>query len=184
VCGFSCASPTIPFYAAAGIYTITLTVRDASGAEDVEEYDSAVVYDPNGKSISGSPKVKEDGITDRVNFNVKYDKKTGAPKGHVKYTHKDDDGKVKFKSVEIDYLWIFGDWAMTAGRGILESTGETYEFQLVVYDGKTAGDDDRFRFRLWNAGTGEVYYDSQPGDSLLAFPTTVPTQGNIKVEVK
>ncbi|MCP4303289.1 MAG: hypothetical protein GY788_00090 [bacterium] len=172
------------FYTAAGIYTITLTVRDASGAEAIAEYDSAVVFDPNGKSISGSPQVKIGDVSDKINFNIKYNKKTGDPKGHLKYTHKVKSAleNVRFRADEIDYMWIFGDWAATAGRGTFDSTCETYEFALVVFDGKNTGVDDMFRFKLWNAETGDVFYDSQPGDPLLAFPTTVPTQGSIKVK--
>jgi hypothetical protein len=172
------------FYSTPGIYTITLTVRDDSGGSDTAEYESAVVFDPDGKSISGSPEVVVGDVSDKVNFSVKYDKKTGNPEGHLNYTHKDADGKAKFEAEEIQYLWIFGDWAFTQGQGTLDSTGEEYEFLLVILDGARTGTDDMFRFKLWNANTLEVFYDSQPGDSSYASPTTVPTKGNIKVKLK
>ncbi len=174
------------FYSAPGIYTITLTVRDASGAEAVAEYDSAVVFDPDGKSISGSPQVKIGDVSDKINFNIKYDQKTGDPEGHLKYTHKVDPSleNSKFNAEDFHFMWIFGDWAMTSGSGTFEATGEAFEFRLTVFDGTATNTDDLFRFTLWSEDTGEVFYDSQPGDPAVGFPTTVPTQGSVQVKVK
>jgi hypothetical protein len=170
-------------FATPGVYGMTLTVSDGAGGADTAEYDYAVIYDPAGRKIIASVRVVEGDAQDHLGVNVKLDKKTGEPKGHVRYNFAGSGFADGFDATAIDSMLTFGNWGVTSGRGTVDGGAEEFEFLVTAYDGDQNGSFDAFRFKIWTEGDPEdVIYDTQPGDGNFAFPNRQPTNGDIKVK--
>jgi hypothetical protein len=161
-------------FAEAGIYSIKLTVTDASGEkavattvnglEDMPAY--IVVYDPEGGFVTGggwiwSPKGPYPymSVEGKANFGFasKYKKGADVPSGNTEFQFK--AGNLDFHSSSYDWLVVTGsDYARFKGAGTINGSGE-YKFMLW------AGDDDvdKFRIRIWEEddyGNESVLYDN------------------------
>ncbi len=165
-------------YGGPGIYTLTLTITDEAGETTTDSFEYAVMYDPAGQKIKGTVKVVDETTSMHLSVNVKPDKKTGVPKGHVRFNPDGSGFADGFDATEITYLLIFGDWAIVTGTGTIDGAGE-YGFLVSALDQSDEGGIDAFRVLIWN-DVG-VVFDSQPGDDSIATPTTVPTHGDIKI---
>ena len=170
-------------FATPGVYGMTLTVSDDADGADTAEYDYAVIYDPAGRKIIASVRVVEGEAQDHLGVNVKLDKETGEPKGHVRYNFDSSGFAEGFDATTIDYMLTFGSWGTTGGSGTVDGGTEVFEFLVTAYDGKQDGSPDAFRIKIWTEGDPEdVIYDTQPGDGNFAFPNRQPTNGDIKVK--
>jgi PKD repeat protein len=170
-------------FATPGVYGMTLTVSDGAGGADTAEYDYAVIYDPAGRKIIASVRVVEGDAQDHLGVNVKLDKKTGEPKGHVRYNFDGSGFAEGFDATAIDYMLTFGSWGTTGGSGTVDGGTEVFEFLITAYEGKQDGSPDAFRIKIWTEGDPEdVIYDTQSGDGNFAFPNRQPTNGDIKVK--
>src|SRR5207247_2335672 len=86
---------------------------------------------------------------------------------------------LEFNALNYDYLAISGAKAQFKGFGKLNGDA-SYYFILTVVDGRLlrGGGADRIRMKIWNRTTGAVVYDSQPGASDTADPTTAVGTGS------
>jgi hypothetical protein len=60
-----------------------------------------------------------------------------------------------------------------------------YNFIVTVIDGNLPGGDgvDKFRIKIWDKVTGAIFYDTQPGASDAANPTTpIGPGGDISIK--
>jgi hypothetical protein len=93
--------------------------------------------------------------------------------------------KQSFKAESFQWLVLAGPRAQLQGIGTLDGQGE-YGFMLTVMDGKLMPGkaDDLVRIWIWDQATGQVIFDSQIGESLLADPTTPIRGGSIVIHQK
>jgi len=176
----------------AGIYKVTLNLTDQNGAKtwvntagDLEAI--AVVYDPSaGYAIGGGWFTSPAGAYRAVpalggkvsyGFTSKYFKNATNPKGETQFEFK--QAGLEFNALNFDYLVISGAKAQFKGQGKLNGDG-AYGFMLTVLDGqiKGGGGTDLVRVKIWNKTTGAVVYDTQPGASDTADPTTAVGSGS------
>lgn len=161
----NCAASGSHTYSAAGVYTITLTITDASNASDQDAYEFVVVYDPDAGFVTGGgwfwsaigsyPHMSVEGKA-TFGFVSKYQKGAEVPTGNTQFQFK--DGDLNFHSSSYDWLVVTGsDYAKFKGTGTVNGAGE-YKFMLWAGDGSP----DTFRVRIWteDGGTEDVVYDN------------------------
>lgn len=157
-------------YAAAGIYTVTVQVTDDDGGTGSRAVSDVVVYDRNGRFVTGSGTFTspagavpgDPAANGRASFttNAMYLPKSDVPAGVTKL----DVAGLRFTDLAIDWLVVSGSTATYRGTGALAGRG-TYAFTVTAIDGGTGGG-DWIRIRIWNPSDGSVVYDD--GGSALA----------------
>jgi hypothetical protein len=174
-----------------------LKVTDNTGAtswvdtqDDLEAI--VVVYDPaSGYTIGGgwiySPVgawISDPNLVGKLSFgfNSKFFKGATNPKGESQLNFL--IGNLDFNALNYDYLVIDKARAQFAGFGKINGVSG-YNFIVTVIDGSLAGGDgvDKFRIKIWDKVTGAIVYDSQPGASDAADPTTpIGPAGDISIK--
>ncbi len=177
-------------YAAAGLYTVTLTLTDSSNLSAEATFQYVVVYDPNGGFVTGSgwitspagAYVADPTLTGKAKFEfeVKYHKGMNVLTGETKFKFK--AGDLDFKGTSNQWLVVRGAKAQFAGSGTINGQGD-YGFQITVIDGKkkSGNGPDLIRIKIWKKATGQVIYDSQLGAVQDADPATVLGDGSIMI---
>lgn len=177
-------------YAAAGVYTVTLTVADDDGGSASSEYRYVVVYDPEGGFVTGggwiaSPAgafASDPSLEGKATFGFvsKYQKGATLPTGQTQFEFR--AAGLDFHSSAYEWLVIAGARAQYKGTGTINGAGE-YGFLLTAIDGQVNGGGgiDRFRIRIWDRVTGASVYDNQVGASDDAAPTTALGGGSITI---
>jgi hypothetical protein len=180
-----------------GVYKVTLKVTDNTGVtswvdtqDDVEAI--VVVYDPAaGYAIGGgwaySPLgafVSDPTLSGKITFgfNSKFFKGATNPKGESQVSFL--LGNFEFNALNYDYLVIDKTRAQFRGFGKVNGVAG-YDFIVTVIDGNLPGGDgvDKFRIKIWEKTTGVLVYDSQPGASEAADPTTpIALGGDISIK--
>jgi plastocyanin len=163
-------------YAAAGVYTVGVTVADdcASPAGTLPVlFEFAVIYDPSGGFVTGGGWINQppDGypaLSGKANFGFvsKYKKGNNTPEGETEFQFK--AGDINFHSSGYDYgsLVISGGKKATY-RGAGTVNGQSgYRFVLIAVDGNAppSSGPDRFRIKITTTGGGLVY-DNRMGSS-------------------
>jgi len=160
-------------FAEAGVYRVAMQITGSDGktatvtnSGDLEAL--VVIYDPNGGYVIGGGWYPSPSGKTTFGFNSKYGNAKN-PKGEVQATF----GDKNFDANSLDYLAISGARAQVAGFGKLNGDGP-YNFILTMIDGQAQGGGgvDRIRMKIWHKVTGAVVYDTQPGASDAADPTT------------
>jgi hypothetical protein len=141
----------------AGMYTLTLTVTDPSGASASTSVD-VVVYDPAASSVTGggwfdSPPgalAADPEAEGRATFafHVGYRKGRSTPDGNARLHF--DAGKLRLTSESFDWLVVGGDMARFRGLGLLEGRAGAVHFEIV---GRAP---DTLRVRIWD-DAGDIY---------------------------
>lgn len=173
-------------YTATGVYIVTLTVTDSAGDSGTAAFEYIVVYDPAGGATNGSgwffsPPDSYSGdpalnLKGRLGFVVSYRRFLPEPSGNFRFTIQPAD--VHLNGAGFDWLVVSGTTAIFQGYGTLDGSGD-YGFVVTVRDyGET---NDVVRVRIWNRQTGEVLYDSQPGNPINAAPIVPLEGGNVTV---
>jgi len=177
-------------YAAAGVYTIRLTIVDAAGASAGASFDYVVVYDPEGGFVTGGGWINSPAgayapdptLSGRANFGFvsKYKKGADVPTGNTEFQFK--VANLNFRSESYDWLVVAGAKAQYKGTGTINGAG-SYGFMLTAIDGQVNGGGgvDKFRIKIWDKGTGQVVYDNQMGADDKADPTTAIGGGSIVI---
>jgi len=179
-------------YAAPGVYTVALTVTDRAGATASATAESyAVVYDPDGGFVTGGGWIAAPasacqraalcgGASGKANFglNARYHNGASMPVGNSEYKVEN----FQFKATGYSWLVVTGATARYQGTATINGAGG-YAFQLTVIDGQAAGGGgtSRFGLRVWEAASGAVVYDTQPGATDGAAPTTPLGGGSIVI---
>ena len=174
-------------YAAAGLYTLKLTLTDKDGGsgQSILHY---VVYDPNGGFVTGggwinSPAgayVANPSLTGKPNFGfvTRYQKDATVPTGQTEFQFK--IANLNFRGTSYQWLVVSGPKAQIKGLGTINGAGD-YGFMLTASDGPISGGADKFRIRIVDRTTGNIVYDNQMGADDTADPTTIIGGGNLVI---
>jgi hypothetical protein len=179
-------------FTGAGTYHVTVTVDDDDGGSDslvAQAY--VVIYDPSAGFVTGG------GFTNSPSGSFTPDDPgdadvTGwAAFGFVsKYFHWWDEpvgatafwfhaGGLRFTSWDYDWLVVDGDEAVYQGTGRVNGHSG-YSFVVSMVDGGHHAS-DAFRIRIWDTATGDVIYDTQPGDPTDARADVPISRGCIRI---
>jgi CSLREA domain-containing protein len=154
-------------FAAAGVYTLVMTVDDGDGGT-ASASTMVVVYDPRAGWVLGAGQITSaagayrpnPALTGSVVFNfvAQYFGFGPTPTGVVVVVL---PGGVRFASTSLEWLVVTGFKSQVRGTGSVNGLG-SYGFLVTAYDGQQPGGGgvDRFRFKLWNRATGAVVYDN------------------------
>jgi uncharacterized repeat protein (TIGR01451 family) len=179
-----------------GVYKVTLKVTDNTGLtswvdtqDDVEAL--VVIFDPSAGYVIGGGYIEsplgtlasDPTVAGKMTFgfNSKFFKGATNPKGESAVTFL--LGNLEFDALNYDYLVINNGRAQFAGFGKINGVSG-YNFILTVIDGSLAADGvDRFRMKIFDKITGAIIYDTQPGASDAADPTTpIALGGEISIK--
>ncbi|HEV7990904.1 MAG TPA: PKD domain-containing protein, partial [Gemmatimonadaceae bacterium] len=164
-------------YAAAGFYSVTVTVRDDEGASAVT-HASIIVYDAAAGRLTGAGWITNTaGAKTTFGVDVRYAGRS-TPSGIV--TLLAAQGAIyAVEGTSFDWMVVQGAVANVRGSGRL-ANGTPVGFLIAARDGKVAGDRiDRVRVKLWNLSTGVVLFDSEPGAPDSAPPAGTLGGGNV-----
>jgi len=183
-------------FTTAGVYSVSLTVTDNSGASGtantVGEFDAMVViYDPSAGFVTGggwitSPAgayAADPTLTGRANFGFvsKYNKGATVPTGETEFQF--SAASMDFHSTAFQWLVISGARAQYKGSGTIAGSTDAYDFILTAIDGQVNGGGgvDKVRMKIWNDATNAVVFDNQAGASDSDAPTTALGGGSIVI---
>jgi len=183
-------------FTAAGVYRLSLTVTDNSGASGtantVGEFDAMVViYDPSAGFVTGGGWITSPAgaypaaptLIGRANFGFvsKYNKGATVPTGETEFQF--SAASLDFHSTAFQWLVISGARAQYKGSGTIAGSTDVYDFILTATDGQVSGGGgvDKVRMKIWNDGTNVVVYDNQAGASDSDAPTTALGGGSIVI---
>ena len=166
-------------YQTAGVYTVTLTLRDGTvaGGSATQIYRYIVVYDSRAGFVTGGGWINSPAgaYADRplavgkasFGFVSRYQNGNSVPTGNTSFEF--HAGDFRFKSEVYEWLVVAGPRAQFKGRGKVNGAGD-YGFLLSAVDGQTNGGGgvDKFRIKIWDRTDDRVIYDNvrQAGDDL------------------
>ena len=178
-------------YAAAGVYTVVVTVTDDDTGSASANFEYVVVYDPNGGFVTGGGWINsppgayapDPSLTGKANFGFVSKYKPGAtvPTGNTEFQF--HAAGLNFHSSSYQWLVVAGARAQYKGSGTINGSGD-YGFQLTATDGQVAGGGgvDKFRIKIWSKSGGQVVYDNAPSpDDIDSSNTQVIGGGSIVV---
>jgi hypothetical protein len=178
-------------YAAAGTYTVRLTVTDNDGGDQTLVSKAfVVVYDPSAGFVTGggwidSPACALAGPNPspvgkgRFGFVSKYQNGTTTPIGQTQFTL--NVANLSFHSTAYDWMVVTGGRADYHGAGTINGLAG-YHFQLTAIDGGSTADGiDRVRLRIWCDATGALVYDNGLGALDDNGPGTALAGGSIVI---
>ena len=113
-------------------------------------------------------------------FVSRYQKGATVPTGNTEFQFQ--VANLNFHRTSYQWLVIAGANAQYKGSGSINGAGN-YSFILTAIDGEVNGGGgvDKFRIKIWDAGTGNVVYDNQIGASDTADPATAIAGGDIVI---
>ena len=162
------------YYAAAGVYSVDVTVTDNSGASDTDTFEFVVIYDPSAGFVTGGGWINSPAgastafpsAVGKANFGFvsKYQRGATLPTGQTAFQF--NAGDLDFHSTSYEWLVISGPMAQYKGSGTINGSGD-YGFLLTATDSGIAGggNADTFRIKIWRKDAEETVYDngsSQP----------------------
>lgn len=163
-------------YAAAGVYSVNVTVTDDDGGASTAAFNYVVVYSPDAGSVTGGGTIAPASGRANFGFNAKY--QNDQPVGQTQFQFQ--GGKLNFHSTAYDWLVVADGFAVYEGKGTINRTG-SYVFRVVVTDARVTGAaSDTFRIQIWDAD-GAVVYDAEPGGDAFALPALALSGGNIAI---
>ncbi|MEW6217899.1 MAG: PKD domain-containing protein, partial [Thermodesulfobacteriota bacterium] len=177
-------------YAAAGVYTLALTLTDDDGATAQAVFQYVVVYDPEAGFVTGGGWIASPAgayaldptLTGKASFGftARYHRGATVPTGQTEFQFR--VAGLNFHSTSYDWLVVAGAKAKYKGDGAINSAGG-FGFLLTATDGQLAGGGgvDTFRMKIWDKATGTVIYDNQPGEADDAEATTALGGGSIVI---
>lgn len=163
-------------YAAAGLYTVSVTVTDNDGGVASQSTSNVVVYSTTAY-IQGTGYYSP-GLVQNLDVNVRY---TGATLGNrLRFAR---NGKqFVFEGITFNWLVVTADKAVMRGSGHVIGGTTTYQFALVVRDpNHRTNRADGVRLKVWDAATGNVIYDDQPGQPDYADVVSPLLDGSLMI---
>jgi hypothetical protein len=178
-------------YQAAGVYTVTVTVRDKDGDSATGQYNMfIVVYDPNAGFVTGGGWINsptgayqaDQSLTGKASFGFvsKYQKGATVPTGNTEFQF--HVAKFNFSSTSYQWLVVSGAKAQYKGTGTVNGQ-PGYGFLLTATDGQLQGGGgvDKFRIKIWDSNG--IVYDNKFGAADDADPQEI-AGGSIVIHSK
>jgi hypothetical protein len=178
-------------YAAAGVYTVSVTLTDACGqASPAVAYQYVVIYDPAAGFVTGAGWITSPAGAYAANlsasgkahfgFQAKYQKGATVPTGNTDFEFKAVG--MSFSSTTYEWLVVAGARAQFKGEGTINGSG-SYGFLLTGLDGDVngGGGTDKFRIKIWNKATSATVYDNNQGSGDDVQPSTALGGGAIVI---
>lgn len=175
---FSSSTENVTATAPVGLTPAVLNVcvrgRDAASNWSDALCALAAVYDPSGGSVSGGGWIQSPlgayapnpSLTGKATFGFvsRYQKGATLPDGQTQFQF--HGANLDFSSTSYQWLVVAGARAQFKGTGKINGAGN-YGFLLTAIDGQVsgAGGLDRLRVKIWDAASGGIVYDNQPGMS-------------------
>jgi hypothetical protein len=159
-------------YAAAGVYTVRLSVTDDDTGSARAAFEYVVIYDPQAGFVTGGgwfnsragAFTADPSLAGRASFgfNSRYQKGATTPAGETEFQFR--VASFNFHSTAYEWLVVSGPKAQYKGVGTVNGAGD-YGFLLTATDGQLAGGGgaDKFRIKVWDRATGVVVYDNVLG---------------------
>jgi hypothetical protein len=174
-------------YAAAGVYTLIMTLTDDDTGSDTETFQYVVVSGGSGFVTGGGWFTSAPGNyhadpaqSGRANFGFNARHRDGRAHGQTEFRF-GRNGGMSFHSSSYDWLVVSGPWALYVGSGTINGSGD-YAFLASVVDGRRAGDRiDRLRIKIWDKATGAVIFDNNPVGNDYAVATAPINNGNVVI---
>jgi hypothetical protein len=170
--GFSRSASHI--YAAAGVYTVGVSVTDDDTGVAATTYEYIVVYDPSAGFVTGGGWITspsgaysaDPALSGKASFGFvsKYLKGDNTPSGQTEFQFQ--VANFDFHSASYEWLVVSGPLAQFKGSGAVNGAGD-YGFLLTATDGQATGggDVDKFRIKIWDNATGAIVYDNAQAGS-------------------
>lgn len=180
-------------YTAAGVYTVTCVVTDATGGSHSLVHEYVVVFDPDGGFVTGGGSIDspagaytaDPSMTGKASFGFvsKYKKGAHVPTGNTQFQFRAAD--LNFHSSAYDWLVIAGSRAQYKGTGTINGAGD-YGFMLTAIDGQRTKTDsqDAFRIKIWDRATDTMVYDNRIGDADDSTDFDAIASGSIVIHTK
>jgi hypothetical protein len=166
-------------YSAANVYPVTITVSDGT-AQTTSVVTYASAYNPTQSSIfsAGSsysnPSTASPGTSGNVRFGLAYKYQGGMATGDRQFTLDFNAASLHFNANNVSSLVVSNGIATLQGTGTI--TGQTGTYNFLV----TGVDNGGIRIQITDS-SNNVVYDTQPGASISATPTTF-VNGHVKVQ--
>lgn len=158
-------------YTVTGVYTITLTVADKDNGTGTSIFQYVSVYNPTPQGLFSGARIFNDPATNgKVMFGVSTKYSGTTPTGKVSMNFK--SSRLDFTSISIDSLVTSNGMATVRGSGTLNGNSG-YTFLVTGIDSSQTGG-QTIRFQIKDS-SNNVVYDTQPGASDIASPTTSVT---------
>ncbi len=162
-------------YTQAGVYTITLTVTGSDGSTATSTYQYLSVYDPTPQGLfSAGHKFtspagaypQNSSLTGNVTFGLVYKYQGSVPTSEREFMMNFGAANLTFNATTISTLVISNGMATLTGTGTINGSG-SYNFLVT---GVNSGG---IRIQITDpSNNNNVIYDTQPGASATATPTT------------
>jgi hypothetical protein len=180
----------------AGVYTVTVYVKDDEGLSDQEVATSyIVVYDPGAGFVTGGGWIDSPvgayaaapTMTGKANFGFvsQYKKGANVPTGNTEFQF--HAAGMNFKSTNYQWLVVAGTKAQYKGTGTINGSGN-YGFMITAMDGDATNGTkkpDAFRIKIWDKNNGDVVvYDNQMGSLEDSSNATTLGGGSIVIHSK
>lgn len=178
-------------YANPGVYSVSLTVSDASGnTSTLVAGHYLVVYDPSAGFVTGGGWIDSPAgalaaapaLTGRANFGfvAKYQRGSTVPSGHTSFQFQ--AGNFQFASTDYEWMTVAGEKVKFKGSGRVNESGD-YRFIVTAIDGDLQGSSgpDKFRIRIWEAAGGGVIYDNKMGAADTDYDSQEIGGGQIRI---
>ena len=176
-------------YAAAGIYTVTVTITDSGGLASSSTFKTVNVVNPLGGGETGLGQFASQagaytrnptlaGSVTLTQLSAKF--ATDGTMNNATNTFRINYTPASLSMTSTKMLWMVRtatkSWLKGEGNVITGTTSEPVGYLLSVVDSTTSA--DKVRLKIWNKATGVVIYDNQPGapdEADATRPTTSAT---------
>jgi PKD repeat protein len=167
-------------YTQAGVYQITLTVTDKDGGVGVQTLQYLSVYNPTSQGLfsAGQKYTSPAGaypsnssLTGIVKFGLSYKYQGTMPAGNRQFSMDFNQANIHFNASSVNSFVISNGVGTLTGTGTVNGSG-LYNFLVT---GNESANTIRIQIK---DQSGNIIYDTQPGASATASPTT-PVAGNV-----
>ncbi|PYQ92457.1 MAG: hypothetical protein DMG02_01355 [Acidobacteria bacterium] len=166
-------------YTAAGVYTVTLTVKNAANASATSVFQYVAVIDllagsetgvgsinsPVG-SYTANPSVAGTASISQLTAKYGADGTLGALTNAFRFSY--SAAGFTFSSLSMKWLVISGNKSWLRGEGAASGVTDPCYFLVSVVDNTTTL--DKVRVKIWNKVTGKVIYDNQKDSAGISAP--------------
>jgi len=165
-------------YTTAGVYPITLTVTDNNGASGSQTFKQLSVYNPTAQGLFSAGQkytsptgayLQNTNLTGTVRFGLSYKYQGTMPADNRQFSMDFNEANLHFNATSISSLVISNGIGTLTGSGTLSGYSGSYNFLVT---GSESAKTIRIQIK---DSSNNVIYDTQPGASDTATPTTSVT---------